>query len=115
MDKTTFHQASQSAILDAQTARLTLARDHAKNFIHGDTQFDPNILQRLGSAGISLFIKEVRAHGVALTHSPAPDRTYKSETSIPVDGGARAILIESRINTGFSCMSCMAYPNKISE
>lgn len=83
MNKTTFHQSSQSAILDAQTAQLTLARDQAKNFIHGDTQFDPNILQRLGSAGISHFLQEVRAHGVAFNHPPVPYRTRKTETPSP--------------------------------
>jgi hypothetical protein len=83
MDKTTFHQSSQSAILDAQTARLTLARDQANNFINGDTQFDPNILQRLDSAGFSHFLKAVRTHGVAFNHPPAPDLTRKTKAPSP--------------------------------
>ncbi|MET3105428.1 hypothetical protein AAKU58_000237 [Oxalobacteraceae bacterium GrIS 1.18] len=83
MDKTTFQQFSQAAILEAKSTRLTLIRNQAENFINGDAQFDPKILHRLGSAGIAIFLKQVRESGVVVHHTPVSDRATKTESPSP--------------------------------
>lgn len=64
MDKTTFSKATQSAIRDGESEKISLAQKYASSFINGNPQFTPTDLEKLGTVGLNHFLEVVGSDGL---------------------------------------------------
>lgn len=56
MNKEEFRKQARSAIGDGSRARAGIAQAQAKEFLAKSSEFDPRVLQKLGSSGLKHFL-----------------------------------------------------------
>jgi hypothetical protein len=91
MDKHTFAHTTKLAIGEGHAARQSLANHQAHYFLNNHAHFDPRVLQRLGSAGLTTFLRTLQTQGIAVDQpslSTIPQRRDASSTLSTTRGWA---------------------------
>lgn len=70
MNRSQFSKTANAAINEGRIARKALAEHNAKRFLRGASEFDPQSLTKLGSAGMRRFIEIVQASGTPVDYPP---------------------------------------------